>query len=126
MTFTVKTNQFHTTMIIKLSFLLVLTRVSSHTDIFYQFTKKTLYNKTLFINKLPCRKNLFVSTQNCRKLPSFLICLDPLFPPPSINFLSFNKNQTKKLVIFKLFLYLCDSWYYSNVKKMISIFPVIY
>ena len=126
MNFTVWTNQFHTTMIIKLSFLLVLTRVSSHTDIFYQFTKNLYITKLYSLISYHAEKNLFVSTQNCRKLPSFLICLDPLFPPPSINFLSFNKNQTKKLVIFKLFLYLCDSWYYSNVKKMISIFPVIY
>ena len=130
MTFTVKTNQSHTTMIIKLSFLLVLTRVSSHTDIFYQFyKKKSLYNKTLFINNLPCRKNFYLSTQNCRKLPSFLLCLDPLFPPPlpNISFFFFNKTPKIKLVIFeKKILYPCDSLYYSNVKKNVKIFPAIY
>ena len=72
------------------------------------------------------KKTFFVNSE-LQKVTFFSHLLRPFVPPPPVSFFFFNKTPKIELVIFeKKILYPCDSLYYSNVKKNVKIFPVIY
>jgi len=75
------------------------------------------------------QKKLFFVNSELQKDTFFSHLLKPFASlPPQLVFSFSTKEQKIKLVIFEknFFLYPSDSLYYSNVKKMINIFPVIY